>query len=87
MTKFAPLRSPNGRRRWLSIILALGIVSLCVAAFVPRVYSGRLPSVLLALVLVIAVSARVTLFSSQRVRRMRWRIMFRLHPGPGFATS
>ena len=41
---------------------------------------------LLALVLVVAVSARCTLFSSQRVRRMRWRIMVRLRPGPGFAT-
>jgi hypothetical protein len=41
---------------------------------------------LLVVILVIALSARVTLFSSQRVRRMRWRIMFRLHPGPGFAT-
>ena len=41
---------------------------------------------LLALVLIIALAARVTLFSSQRVRRMRWRIIFRLHPGPGFAT-
>jgi hypothetical protein len=41
---------------------------------------------LLALALVIGISVRVTLFSSQRVRRMRWRIMFRLHPGPGFAS-
>ena len=41
---------------------------------------------LLALLLIIAVSARVTLFSAQRVRRMRWRIMLRLHPGPGFAS-
>jgi hypothetical protein len=46
----------------------------------------KLALVLLALVLVIAVAARVTLFSSQRVRRMRWRIIFRLHPGPGFAS-
>ena len=30
--------------------------------------------------------ARCTLFSSHRVRRMRWRIMVRLRPGPGFAT-
>ena len=34
----------------------------------------------------VALAAKVTLFSSQRVRRMRWRIMFRLRPGPGFAT-
>jgi PAS domain S-box-containing protein len=55
MTIFASPRSQSGRRRWLpaaSIILALAIVSLCVAAFVPRAYSGRLPSVLLGLVLV-----------------------------------
>jgi hypothetical protein len=41
---------------------------------------------LLALALAVALSARLTLFSSHRVRRMRWRIMFRLRPGPGFAT-
>ena len=35
---------------------------------------------------VVADAARCTLFSSQRVRRMRWRIMVRLRPGPGFAT-
>jgi type IV secretion system protein VirD4 len=41
---------------------------------------------LLALTLAIGIAARLTLFSSHRVRRMRWRIMFRLRPGPGFAT-
>ena len=35
---------------------------------------------------VVAMAAKATLFSSQRVRRMRWRIMVRLRPGPGFAT-
>ena len=63
MTIFASARSQSGRRRWLpaaSIILALAIVSLCVAAFVPRAYSGRLPSVLLGLVLV-ALCAAITL--------------------------
>ena len=34
----------------------------------------------------VAIAAKATLFSSQRVRRMRWRIMVRLRPGPGFAT-
>jgi type IV secretion system protein VirD4 len=42
--------------------------------------------ILLVLILVIALTLKVTLFSSQRVRRMRWRIMLRLHPGPGFAS-
>jgi PAS domain S-box-containing protein len=63
MTIFASPRSQSGRRRWLpaaSIILALAIVSLCVAAFVPRAYSGRLLSALLALVLV-ALCAAVAL--------------------------
>ena len=41
---------------------------------------------LLALASRSAIAARGTLFSSQRVRRMRWRIMVRLRPGPGFAT-
>ena len=35
---------------------------------------------------VVAMAAKATLFSSQRVRRMWWRIMARLRPGPGFAT-
>jgi len=30
---------------------------------------------------------RLTVFSGNRVRSMRWRIKFRLHPGAGFATS
>ena len=30
---------------------------------------------------------RFTMFSGNRVRRMRWRILCRLHPGPGFATT
>ena len=42
--------------------------------------------VLLAIGLVLMATARCTLFSSHRVRRMRWRIMLRLRPGPGFAT-
>ena len=41
---------------------------------------------LLALILLAGVSVKVTLFSSQQVRRMRWRIMVWLRPGPGFAT-
>jgi type IV secretion system protein VirD4 len=45
-------------------------------------------TVLLTLLMLAAVTlaAKATLFSSQRVRRMRWRIMVRLRPGPGFAT-
>ncbi|HLH58844.1 MAG TPA: type IV secretory system conjugative DNA transfer family protein [Streptosporangiaceae bacterium] len=42
--------------------------------------------ILLAFALAVALAAKLTLFSSDRVRRMRWRIMFRLRPGPGFAT-
>jgi hypothetical protein len=41
---------------------------------------------LLALAIAVVLSARLTLFSTHRVRRMRWRIMVRLRPGPGFAT-
>jgi len=39
-----------------------------------------------ALVLATALSARFTVFSGDRVRRIRWRIRLHLHPGPGFAT-
>jgi PAS domain S-box-containing protein len=55
MKIFLSVRNESAHQRWLpaaSIIVALAIVSLCIAAFVPRAYSGRLPSVLLALVLV-----------------------------------
>jgi len=40
-----------------------------------------------ALVLGGALFVRFTVFSGNRIRRMRWRIRCRLHPGPGFATS
>ena len=39
----------------------------------------------LALVLVV-LFVRFTAFSSNRIRRMRWRIKLYLHPGPGFAS-
>jgi type IV secretion system protein VirD4 len=42
--------------------------------------------ILIGLALVITLAAKVTLFSGHRVRRMRWRIMFWLRPGPGFAS-
>ena len=41
----------------------------------------------LALVLFLGLSVRCTVFSGNRIRRMRWHIKFRLHPGPGFATT
>jgi type IV secretion system protein VirD4 len=40
----------------------------------------------LGLAVAVTLAAKVTLFSAHRVRRMRWRILFRLRPGPGFAT-
>jgi PAS domain S-box-containing protein len=52
---FPSVRKESARRRLVeagSIIIAAAIVALCVAAFVPRAYNGRLPSVLLTLVLV-----------------------------------
>ena len=41
---------------------------------------------LLAVALAAAVFARCTLFSGLQVRRMRWRTLMRVRPGPGFAT-
>ena len=41
----------------------------------------------IALVLVLGLAVRCTVFSGLRIRRMRWRIRLRLHPGPGFATT
>ena len=65
-----------------TVFLILAAAALALAAAT----SARLVIILLALALVVAVTARCTLFSTQRVRRMRWRIMVRLRPGPGFAT-
>ena len=39
-----------------------------------------------ALVLGAVLFVRFTVFSGDRIRRMRWRIRLHLHPGPGFAT-
>ena len=40
----------------------------------------------IALVLVARPDRALTVFSGDRIRRMRWRIRLRLHPGPGFAS-
>jgi type IV secretion system protein VirD4 len=42
--------------------------------------------VIIALIAATVLFVRCTAFSSQRVRRMRWRIKFRMRPGQGFAT-
>jgi PAS domain S-box-containing protein len=63
MTMFPFLRSHSGRCRSVrasSIVVAFAVVVLCVAALVPRAYSGRSPSVLLTLVL-LALSAAIAL--------------------------
>jgi len=60
MTLFASLLVESVRRRFASLAIAFAVVALCVAAFFPRVYSGRSTSVLLALVLV-ALSAAIAL--------------------------
>lgn len=54
MTIYRSVRSQSGCRRWVLgawFIIAAAIVALCVAAFLPRTYSGHSTSVLLALVL------------------------------------
>ena len=61
-------------------------ILLAAALAVAVATSARPAMVLFAIGLVLMATARCTLFSSQRVRRMRWRIMVRLRPGPGFAT-
>ena len=42
--------------------------------------------VAIALVLVLGLTVRFTVFSGDRIRRLRWRIRLYLRPGPGFAT-
>jgi hypothetical protein len=39
-----------------------------------------------AVVVTVLVTVRFTVFSHDRIRRTRWRIRFRLQPGPGFAS-
>jgi hypothetical protein len=63
---------------------------LTVAAFAAAVVLACLKwhALVLAVAAVLAAAgfARGTLFSSLPVRRVRWRIRFRLRPGPGFAS-
>ena len=40
-----------------------------------------------AVVVTLVVTVRFTVFSHDRIRRARWRIRFRLQPGPGFASA
>jgi hypothetical protein len=40
----------------------------------------------IGLLVITALFVRFTVFSRDRMRCARWRIIFRLHPGPGFAT-
>jgi hypothetical protein len=42
--------------------------------------------VLLVLIGAVALPARLTMFSGNRVRRARWRIKLRMRPGPGWAS-
>lgn len=63
MKTFPAVRKESARRPWVpagSIVITLAIVVLTAAAFVPRAYSGTLPSVLLTLVL-IALCAAIAL--------------------------
>lgn len=73
MTRFLSLRSGGGRRRRLpvgSIVVAFAVVALCVAAFVPRAYSGRWTSLLLILAL-LTLCAMVALHGSFLLRARR----------------
>ena len=40
----------------------------------------------IALVLVVGMAVRLTVFSGNRIRRMRWRIKVWMRPGQGFAS-
>jgi PAS domain S-box-containing protein len=74
MNTFLSVRHESARLGWApagSIVIALTIVALVAAAFVPRAYSGHWPSVLLALVLValcaaIALHARFLLLARRQ---------------------
>lgn len=43
-------------------------------------------AILVLAVLAAGLAVRFTLFSRQQVRRMRWKVRFRLRPGPGWAS-
>ena len=79
------LRHPRQPRRE-PVMKTTFLILLAAALALAAATSARLVIILLAIALVVAVAARCTLFSTHRVRRMRWRIMVRLRPGPGFAT-
>jgi hypothetical protein len=78
---------------WLPVIAAvivLVLLILGVHAIAPALAGGGLLAAVLAVLVILLVGAgfiRCTLFCGDQVRRMRWRVMFRLRPGPGFATA
>jgi hypothetical protein len=72
------------------LIFGLHLLISGLHAFAPALADGSLvAAVLVVIVILLAVAGfiRCTLFSRDQVRRMRWRVMFRLRPGPGFATA
>jgi type IV secretion system protein VirD4 len=73
----------------LLILGGLHLIASGLHAIVPALAGGSLLAAVLVVIVILiaaAVFIRCTLFSRDQVRRLRWRIMFRLRPGPGFAT-
>jgi type IV secretion system protein VirD4 len=52
----------------------------------PAITAADVFLTVIAALVTVAVFLRMTLFAGLQVRRMRWRTIFRLRPGPGFAT-
>lgn len=77
----------------LLVLVAVIVIVLLICglhAIAPALAGGGLLAALLAVIamlLAIAAFIRCTLFSADQVRRMRWRVMFKMRPGPGFATA
>jgi hypothetical protein len=74
----------------VAAVIVLVLLILGVHAVAPGLAGGGLLAAVLAIIVILLAAAgliRCTLFCGDQVRRMRWRVMFRLRPGPGFATA
>jgi type IV secretion system protein VirD4 len=74
----------------IAVVIVIALLDFGLHAIAPVLTGGGLLAAVLAVIvtlLAVAIVFRCTLFSGDQVRRMRWRVLFRLRPGPGFATA
>ena len=74
----------------IAVVIVIAGLDFGLHAIAPALAGGALLAAVLAVIvtlLAVAIIFRCTLFSGDQVRRMRWRVLVRLRPGPGFATA